>query len=220
MPGLSQTVLETLRTLSPSDFGFHNALRRPDGTLCFLDFEYFGWDDPVKLVSDFLLHPGMTLSATRAAALSCTAPRRCMVAMPTFRRVSPHALPLYGLRWVLIMLNEFLPELWARRAFSGKGGDWEGAKRAQLRKARDQIGRVTILPRRTFDRMNLAETGVPLDSRSKHLRSLVIDGLSAGRGHVGSSLSLIEIIRVLYDDVLNVRPQEPRVARSRSLHSK
>ncbi len=57
--------------------------------------------------------------------------------------------------------------------------------------------------------MNLAETGVPLDSRSKHLRSLVIDGLSAGRGHVGSSLSLIEIIRVLYDDVLNVRPQEP-----------
>ncbi|HTU69723.1 MAG TPA: transketolase [Candidatus Baltobacteraceae bacterium] len=57
--------------------------------------------------------------------------------------------------------------------------------------------------------MNLAETGVPLDSRSKHLRSLVIDGLSAGRGHVGSSLSLIEIIRVLYDDVLNVRPAEP-----------
>ena len=57
--------------------------------------------------------------------------------------------------------------------------------------------------------MNLAETGVPLDSRSKYLRSLVIDGLSAGRGHVGSSLSLIEIIRVLYDDVLNVRPDQP-----------
>lgn len=57
--------------------------------------------------------------------------------------------------------------------------------------------------------MNPAETGVALDSRSKHLRSLVIDGLSAGRGHVGSSLSLIEILRVLYDDVLNVRPTEP-----------
>lgn len=57
--------------------------------------------------------------------------------------------------------------------------------------------------------MNVAETGVALDTRSKHLRSLVIDGLSAGRGHVGSSLSLIEIIRVLYDDVMNVRPAEP-----------
>ncbi len=69
--------------------------------------------------------------------------------------------------------------------------------------------------------MNLAETGVPLDSRSKHLRSLVIDGLSAGRGHVGSSLSLIEIIRVLYDDVLNVRPKQPEWAdRDRFILSK
>ncbi|HTX59633.1 MAG TPA: aminoglycoside phosphotransferase family protein, partial [Verrucomicrobiae bacterium] len=49
------------RTLSPSDFGFHNALVR-EGRLIFLDFEYFGWDDPVKLVADFVLHPGMVLA--------------------------------------------------------------------------------------------------------------------------------------------------------------
>ena len=48
-----------LRTLSPSDFGFHNALRHPGGGVFFLDFEYFGWDDPAKMVSDFLLHPAM-----------------------------------------------------------------------------------------------------------------------------------------------------------------
>lgn len=48
-----------------------------------------------------------------------------------------------------------------------------------------------------------------LDERSKYLRSLVIDGLSAGRGHVGSPLSIIEILRVLYDQVLRVRPQQP-----------
>ncbi len=30
------------------------------------------------------------------------------------------------------------------------------------------------------------------------------------RGHVGSSMSLIEIMRVLYDDVLRYRPQEPK----------
>ena len=40
------------RALSPSDFGLHNALRGQDGQLRFVDFEYFGWDDPVKLVSD------------------------------------------------------------------------------------------------------------------------------------------------------------------------
>jgi transketolase len=48
-----------------------------------------------------------------------------------------------------------------------------------------------------------------LDERSKYLRSLVIDGLSAGRGHVGSPLSIVEILRVLYDDVLDVRPKQP-----------
>ncbi len=134
----SQTVLETLRTLSPSDFGFHNALRRPDGTLCFLDFEYFGWDDPVKLVSDFLLHPGMTLSGPEQQRFLSGATSLYGGDADFSPRLAA-CLPLYGLRWVLIMLNEFVPELWARRAFSGKGGDWEGAKRAQLRKARAKL---------------------------------------------------------------------------------
>ncbi|MBO6518911.1 MAG: transketolase [Rhodospirillales bacterium] len=50
----------------------------------------------------------------------------------------------------------------------------------------------------------------PLDARSKELRRLVIDGLDGGgRGHIGSSMSLIEIFRVLYDDVLKHRPDEP-----------
>ena len=51
------------RSLSPSDFGFHNALLEADGRLTFVDFEYFGWDDPVKIVADVMLHPGMGLSA-------------------------------------------------------------------------------------------------------------------------------------------------------------
>ena len=49
------------RVLSPSDFGFHNALERPDSQLTFVDFEYFGWDDPAKMLSDFLLHPAVDI---------------------------------------------------------------------------------------------------------------------------------------------------------------
>jgi transketolase len=49
-----------------------------------------------------------------------------------------------------------------------------------------------------------------LDERSRHLRRLVVEALeSAGRGHVGPSLSLIEVFRVLYDDFLAYRPSEP-----------
>ena len=65
---------------------------------------------------------------------------------------------------------------------------------------------------------SLAETmiaAVPvspvLDTRSKDLRRLVVRALDGGgRGHVGSSMSLIEILRVLYDDVLRFRPSEPK----------
>ncbi|MGE4219783.1 MAG: transketolase [Alphaproteobacteria bacterium] len=49
-----------------------------------------------------------------------------------------------------------------------------------------------------------------MDPRSIHLRELVLEALEGGgRGHVGSTLSLIEILRVLYDDILRVRPLEP-----------
>lgn len=57
---------------------------------------------------------------------------------------------------------------------------------------------------------DIAETP-PLDGRSLDLRRLVVRSLEGGgRGHVGSSMSLIEIMRVLYDDVLRYRPDEPR----------
>ncbi|MBF0093153.1 MAG: transketolase [Alphaproteobacteria bacterium] len=52
---------------------------------------------------------------------------------------------------------------------------------------------------------------VPLDERSNALRRRVVEALEGGgRGHIGSSLSLIEIVRVLYDDVLRFRADEPR----------
>jgi transketolase len=49
-----------------------------------------------------------------------------------------------------------------------------------------------------------------LDERSRCLRRLAVRALDKGeRGHIGSTMSLIEILRVLYDDVLRFRPSEP-----------
>jgi transketolase len=51
---------------------------------------------------------------------------------------------------------------------------------------------------------------LPLDARSQYLRRLIVDALVGGeRGHVGSSMSPLEILRVLYDDILQHRPNEP-----------
>ncbi len=61
-----------------------------------------------------------------------------------------------------------------------------------------------------------------LDARSRMLREMVIDALDGGgRGHPGAALSLIEIVRVLYDDVLCYRAHEPDWAeRDRCILSK
>jgi transketolase len=64
--------------------------------------------------------------------------------------------------------------------------------------------------------------GPRLDARSRDLRRLIVRALDGGgRGHIGSSMSLVEILRVLYDDVLRLRPAEPRWAgRDRMILSK
>ena len=104
------------QTLSPSDFGFHNAIRTDTG-LVFLDFEHFGWDDPAKTISDFVLHPAMDLSKDlkqRFISRSISA----MVESGALAQRLPVVYPLFGLKWCMIFLNEFLKEGLERRQFA------------------------------------------------------------------------------------------------------
>ncbi|MBM3549418.1 MAG: aminoglycoside phosphotransferase family protein [Alphaproteobacteria bacterium] len=123
------------RVLSPSDFGFHNALRRPGGELVFLDFEYFGWDDPAKLASDIHWHPGMALGATDRQRFAAGLADIFGADRDYARRLDVYR-PLIGLRWCLILLNEFLPQGLARRRHAGQAEDIEAARARQLDKAR------------------------------------------------------------------------------------
>lgn len=121
------------RTLSPSDFGTHNAVRSAAG-LAFIDFEYFGWDDPVKLVADVLWHPGMALDE-RARQKFFAGAADVYNVEPSFLSRFERDAPAYGLRWALIVLNEFLPEVWERRVAAGAAGDAPAARARQLEKA-------------------------------------------------------------------------------------
>ena len=102
-----------LRVLSPSDFGFHNVLKN-EKKMTFIDFEYFGWDDPVKLTADFLWHPSMNLSNLQS--------KKWQDSMLKIFKNDKHfkdrlkaSIPLYGLRWVMIILNEFTPGIINKR---------------------------------------------------------------------------------------------------------
>ena len=125
-------------TLSPSDFGFHNIIKKRDKSLCFIDFEYFGFDDPVKLISDFYYHPGMNLNLdSKNHWLNET---KKIFDEDVFLR-SNLCRPLYGLIWCLIILNDFRPDILQRRMLASATPDFNqnNILNNQLNKAKSLI---------------------------------------------------------------------------------
>lgn len=110
------------RRLSPSDFGFHNAVQLPSGELYFLDFEYAGWDDPAKLVCDFFLQPQVPVPNTYLNAFVGVVSDYSREDATLVQRIKV-LLDVYRIKWCCILLNEFLPAGEARRQFSA--GDEE-----------------------------------------------------------------------------------------------
>mgnify|MGYP003134444389 CR=1 FL=1 len=122
-------------TLSASDFGLHNAVRRDDGSLVFVDFEYFGWDDPVRVVSDFILHPGQRLTDAQKQRFASASTALYIVGDAHFSTRLGAIFPLVALRWCMILLNPFLPERVARRRAAGDTGALDEVLAGQLEKA-------------------------------------------------------------------------------------
>lgn len=103
--------------LSPSDFGFHNALIDEAGRLSFVDFEYAGRDDPAKLVSDFFCQPDIPVPGDYHAAFVA----RLAEGLRLDERGRARCrmlLDAYRVKWACIILNDFLPLGDARRAFA------------------------------------------------------------------------------------------------------
>ena len=89
----------------------------------------------MKLLDDILLHPGWPLPQPQRVRFRAGA-TRLYGDDPLFERRLQAYLPLFGLRWVLILLNEFVPERWQRRVLAGETASWEQAKARQLAHAR------------------------------------------------------------------------------------
>jgi len=132
---LDQILPQTGRCLSPSDFGFHNALLAADGRLRFFDFEYAGWDDPAKLVCDFFCQPQIPVPASHwehfvgrldtAWGLPGALAQRARLLLPAYR-----------IKWCCIVLNDFVRTDHARREYALGAGASTDRKRAQVERAR------------------------------------------------------------------------------------
>jgi hypothetical protein len=96
------------QSVSPSDFGFHNAIRHPKGVR-FFDFEFAGWDDPVKAVSDFDLQPKVPIKP-RAQALAKATPAWTEMLQARYEVL----FPILQLKWACIIVSPLDPSRWTQ----------------------------------------------------------------------------------------------------------
>lgn len=126
-----ENLSEKNRIISPSDFGFHNSLEF-DGIVSFIDFEYAGWDDPAKLICDFICQPEVPVSKIQAKQFSDELFEYLPDSDSIISRVEK-LLPVHRLKWCCLMLNEFSSIEKQRRLYAGIKE--EGLLQEQLSKA-------------------------------------------------------------------------------------
>ena len=121
---------------SPGDFGLHNALRRDDGSIVFFDFEYSGWDDPVKTVADVFLQPEKPVDWKFL-------PRFCarLEDWPGLEERTRAWLPFFAAKWAVILLGPVAKDAAERRRFAGQDLEAVAIER-QIEKASKVLLRV------------------------------------------------------------------------------
>jgi len=119
--------------ISPSDFGFHNAILKNDKQICFIDFEYAGWDDPVKMICDFFCQPEIPVPLIYFEYF-IDGVNEIINSGHGLREKVKLLMPLHRIKWCCIMLNDFLKNDGKRKQFAHFNED----KRAkQLKKVMD-----------------------------------------------------------------------------------
>ena len=130
----AETLASADRCISPSDFGFHNALLTPRGRVSFIDFEYAGWDDPAKMICDFFSQPAVPVPFEYFESLLSS----ILPIVPGARAFAARTrilLPVFRMKWCCIVMNDFLPDTLRRRKFADPTLDDAARKQAQLDKA-------------------------------------------------------------------------------------
>jgi len=113
------------------------------GRLRFIDFEYAGWDDPVKMVCDFFLQPAIPVSLSYFDEFSAATLGHYRD-FPILQRRAVIMRPFFALKWCCIMLNSFVPDLARRGIFAAPMQRLSDRKRQRLAAARQSFNALMV----------------------------------------------------------------------------
>ena len=129
---LGQPIENHEKIISPSDFGFHNTMIKKK-QVYFFDFEYAGWDDPVKLICDFFSQPDYFMPEARleqfVTRIGQIFSKNIVKKMLWKSRM---LMKIYQIKWCCIILNDFIKDAGERRKFASFNRDF---RKIQLEKA-------------------------------------------------------------------------------------
>lgn len=143
----SEEIDYSLMRLSPVDFGPHNALFKENGEVCFIDFEYFGWDDPSKIVANFVTHEGSWGISNENVRYFINKYRGgSKLPKDIVDRVKIF-VPLQALNWISILLWSFTPQKLESRKFADPNfneSKYVEYLTSRIKKRLDQLDVLTI----------------------------------------------------------------------------
>jgi len=132
------------KMLSPSDFGFHNAILSNNNKLYFIDFEYAGWDGPSQIICDFFCQPKIPVPLKYYPIwLAKFQDQKDREIIDFSVRT---LLPIYRIKWCCILLNHFFIVGKERRKFSTQIFDIDLEMKIQFKKAENVLHRLFEFP--------------------------------------------------------------------------
>jgi len=127
-------ISHSMRCVSPSDFGFHNAILTSSG-IRFIDFEFAGWDDPAKTNIDFILQPRVPILSEELPLLGAWD----QMLQESIKLRCRYLAPILRLKWICIILGVLNPMRHSQLMRTRSDREMEHLVNKRLQRAEDYM---------------------------------------------------------------------------------
>lgn len=125
--------------LSSADFGPHNIIFQDNGNLIFIDFEYFGYDDPLMVIAEFAVHDQTMKVPDKLKKLFVAEYLKKTEWSEEFVGRLPILIKIINLCWMAIFLNSITKKGLKQMVFADKNFNQDEFILRQIAKFKERL---------------------------------------------------------------------------------